>query len=143
MYQITRTEYGIHLVFGGVMSTEEVAQWRDEFCTIADEFSKPFGVFVDMRTLVPLDRDAQKDMEYAQRYARENGMRRSAVILNNPVTTAQFKRLAGMSGIFRNERYIDASAAANWEEIGLNWVIEGIEPEEAPMATSNSARSDH
>ncbi|MBU0984121.1 MAG: hypothetical protein KKA42_09650 [candidate division Zixibacteria bacterium] len=62
-------------------------------------------------------------------------MIRSAVILRSPVTTAQFKRIAGETGIFRNERYIDASSLPDWEQIALDWVEKAIDPEKRPVET--------
>jgi len=57
------------------------------------------------------------------------GMQRSAVILNSTVTTMQFKRLAKESGIYQWERYIDASKTANWTDVAVAWVKDGIDPD--------------
>ena len=56
-------------------------------------------------------------------------MNRSAVILNNPETTAQFKNLAVISGIYVTERYIDASLKSNAIDLAINWVKDGVDPD--------------
>ncbi len=92
-----------------------------------------------MRTMEPLEMHAQKDFEEGQRLAREGGMTRSAVILDNSTLTYQFKRIALQSGIYDWERYIDASEADNWEEIGVAWVSNGVDPD-APRRERISKR---
>lgn len=82
-----------------------------------------------MRTMQPLCVEAQQDFEIAQRHARDAGMNRSAVILADPTLTYQFKRIALQSGIYDWERYIDESSNADWEELGLKWVKDGIDPD--------------
>lgn len=82
-----------------------------------------------MRTLEPLTPKAQKEIEVGQRQAREHGMVRSVVILANYTVTCQFKRIALQSGIYDWERYIDESAEPDWEKVGLDWVINGIDPD--------------
>jgi len=89
----------------------------------------PFGVFVDMRTLKPLPPDAQEAMVKGQQFYRHAGMARSIVILDNVITTMQFIRLAKESGIYKWERYIDASHTPNWEQVGLRWGVSNIDPD--------------
>jgi hypothetical protein len=44
------------------------------------------------------------------------------------ITRIQFMRLARQSGIYKYERYIDASAHKNWLADARNWVRHGITP---------------
>lgn len=111
------------------MSDSEAALWRQEFCEYLKQTPEKFGVFVDMRTLEPLTPRGQKEFEEGQRQARESGMTRSAVILANSTLTYQFKRIALQSGIYDWERYIDESTEPEWEKVGLDWVINGIDPD--------------
>ena len=128
MYILERTDYGFHLTFGGFIDAEQMQGWLDQSRQELAEVAPPFGVIVDMRTLIPLHPDAQQIMEKGQALYRESGMQRSAVILNHPVTTIQFQRLARQSGISEWERYIDASTDFNWQETARQWVEEGEEP---------------
>ena len=59
---------------------------------------------------------------------RSCGMQRSCVILEDPITTIQFMRLAKLSGIFKYERYIDASADEDWRQTARNWVRDAVTP---------------
>ncbi len=88
-----------------------------------------FSVFVDMRTLKPLDPDAQKFMEKGQKLYKQKGMERSVVILADSIITMQFKRIAKDTGIYAWERYIDSSKNTNWEQAGIDWCLNEIDPD--------------
>lgn len=129
MYKIERKNSGYLLVFSGFISKEEMAQWNEESKKILDKETSPhFGVIVDMRELKPLPPETQALMVKGQQLYKDKGMQRSAVVLNNTVTTMQFKRLAKESGIEAYERYIDASATVNWTEVAIAWVRDSKDP---------------
>ena len=111
------------------MSDTEASLWCQEFCEYLKQTPHEFGVFVDMRSIEPLTPRALKEFEVGQKQARDNGMVRSVVILSSSTVTYQFKRTALRSGIYDWERYIDESSEENWEQIGLDWVIKGIDPD--------------
>jgi hypothetical protein len=50
------------------------------------------------------------------------------LILNDPIVTIQFMRLGKQSGIYKYERFIDASNDAQWEMHADEWVRSGIDP---------------
>ncbi len=129
MYKVELTGYGIKLVFDGFMREEEIARWAAEFEEAVRTLKGNWGVLVDMRTLAPLPPESQQKMVDIQALARKSGMTRSVVILNDFITTMQFKRLAKQSGIYATERYIDASSVANWEQVGLNWITKEVDPD--------------
>jgi hypothetical protein len=127
MYKIEKTSYGIKLTFGGFIQKEEMAQWVTESEKVLSSLSKKFGVMVDMRELKPLTTESQLEMQKGQKLFKTNGMERSVVILNDPIITMQFKRIAKETGIYLWERYIDASKRPNWEELGKKWLINAID----------------
>ena len=129
MYSIEKKNYGYRLTFGDVIDAAEMKAWLDESKVVLQTSAESFGVFVDMRTLVPLRRDAQPYMQEGQKLYRRSGMSRSVVILDNAATTMQFRRIARETGIYEWERYIDASAVENWEAVGLAWIEDEIEPD--------------
>ena len=138
MYGIEKKDYGYRLTFGGSIGAEEMAQWLIESEQVLAEQSGTFSVFVDMRTLIPLSREAQVYMEKGQKLYMQKGMERSIVIVSSPATAAQFRRIAGETKIARWERYIDASSVPDWEEIGLNWIIKAIDPDKRRTAASTA-----
>ena len=129
MYKIEKTGYGVKLTFGGLIQPEEMKKWVVESQAIVKSLPAKFGVFVDMRELKPLSPEAQLEMQTGQKLFKGAGMERSVVILNNAVTTMQFKRIAKETGIYEWERYIDASKNANWEETGRNWLLNNTDPD--------------
>lgn len=130
MYKVDHTDYGIKLTFSGQIKHAEMRMWLDEFMAVVDQQQgNNFHVFVDMRTLQPLPSESQEAMHKGQRYARTNGMHRSVVILNSVATTMQFKRIALATGIYDYERYINADAVPDWEQVALAWLLEGVDPD--------------
>jgi len=128
MYKIEKSELGFHLTFGGAVTRVELEKWYHESEQLLANRQGQFGVIVDMRTLAPLPADAQEVMVLGQSMYRNHGMQRSCVILEDAITTIQFMRLAKHSGIYKYERYIDASAHRNWLEQARNWVEHAIAP---------------
>lgn len=129
MYVIEQKPFGVKLTFSGFMQKEEMLNWYNESKQKLNSANTAFGVLVDMRKLSPLLPDAQAVMEMGQKFYKEKGMLRSAVILDNALTRMQFIRIAKQSGIYEWERYIDASADPNWESTALKWIENEQDPD--------------
>lgn len=129
MYKIEKKDYGYKLTFGDSIKASEMKTWVDDSKKELATAKKEFGVFVDMRTLKPLDADAQVYMQEGQKLYKKTGMVRSVVILNSAVIKMQFVRIAKETGIYEWERYIDASAVTDWEKVGIDWISKGIDPD--------------
>ena len=129
MYAIEKTHWGLRLTFGGSMDRGEMSRWLEDVRKTLANQEDDFYVFVDMRTLIPLDKDAQIPMQEGQKLCQQKGMISSVVILSSPVTAAQFRRIGGETGIGKFERYIDASGVPDWEEAGLNWLFNEVDPD--------------
>ncbi len=129
MYKITKKPFGYHLELGGFIEPAEMQKWVEESKATLTGQSGNFGVFVDMRNLKPLPPDSQHYMQEGQKLYKEKGMQRSVVILNDKITTMQFKRIAKETGIYNWERYIDASSNANWQKDGEDWIVSGKDPD--------------
>ena len=138
MYQIKQQDWGLKLTFGGSIDADEMARWLGEMKDLLEDRDIHFFVFVDMRTLIPLDKEAQVHMREGQELARRRGMVRSVVILNSPVVAAQFRRIGGETGIGKWERYIDASSVPDWESVGMDWLLEAIDPNQVKHPTRTS-----
>jgi len=130
MYNIEKTGYGIKLTFSGYVFADEMEKWVRESLIILNSLPQKFGVLVDMRKLKPIDPDSQIHMKDGQKLFKGAGMQKSVVILDNVYLTLQFKRIAKETGIFECERYIDSSKIDNWEEAGINWLVNNIDPDE-------------
>jgi hypothetical protein len=128
MYKIDRTDLGFQLTFGGDMTEAELQTWYQESERVLAGMCLPFGVIIDMRTLAVLPTGAQTVMVKGQAMYRSCGMQRSCVILEDPITTIQFMRLAKLSGIFKYERYIYASEDKDWRQTARNWVRDAVAP---------------
>ncbi|MFY0688699.1 MAG: hypothetical protein JXQ90_16110 [Cyclobacteriaceae bacterium] len=129
MYNIETKNFGVKLTFSGFIQADEMNNWVEDSKKVLPSLGTNFGVFVDLRDLKPLPVDAQAAMEEGQKMYKQAGMLRSVVVLANPITTMQFKRIAKETGIYEWERYIDASAVSNWEQLAQDWIVSGKDPD--------------
>ncbi|MCD6380209.1 hypothetical protein J7M07_07180, partial [bacterium] len=129
MYMIEKNNYGYRLCFSGFIEKDEMSEWKKESEEILANQTGKFSVFVDMRELTSLPADSRIEMEEGQKLFKEKGMERSVVILGSAITTSQFKRIAKSSGIYECERYINSESDENWEKMGKDWIIVGIDPD--------------
>jgi hypothetical protein len=129
VYRIEPASYGLRLIFTGTMSFDEVERWSCDIDAALKRLPKSFGVFVDMRGLVPLLPEAHGALRQGQLYARHLGMQRSVVIVDSVAVADQFERIAREIRINACERYIDALSEPNWEQIGVDWIVDGIDPD--------------
>jgi hypothetical protein len=129
VYKIDSTPYGLRLTLSGAMSSDEIRRWERDVVAALHGLERPFGVFVDMRGLVLSSAEDQGGFMHAQIRARQLGMRRSVVIVERAEIASEFERIARQTGIHVYERYIDAVNDPHWEQRGLDWVIDGIDPD--------------
>jgi hypothetical protein len=130
VYKIEEGRHGFTLTFGGTMYSEELSRWLDESKQALARRKGSFGVIVDMRQLLPLGPEARAIILQGQGLFRDAGLVRSAVILKSAATTMQFRQLAKDSGVYRNERYIDASKDVDCLKHALDWVYSQVDPEQ-------------
>ncbi len=129
MYKIEKKDFGFKLTFEGYIEKEEMQNWFNDSINSLKDITGDFGVFVDMRNFTPLPTDAQDTMKEGQKLYKQKGMLRSVVILNRTITKLQFQRIGRSTGIYEWERYIDASSTKDWEQVGLDWINNEIDPD--------------
>jgi hypothetical protein len=129
MYKIEKKPWGLELTFADTVPKQEMQAWLDESKNLLRTLKPGFGVFVDMRTLKPIAADAQAVMQEGQKLFKAQGMARSVVILAGSIVTLQFKRIAKETGIYEWERYVDSSVVPTWQEKGIAWVRDKIDPD--------------
>jgi hypothetical protein len=110
MYKVERKTSGYLLTFEGNIDLPEMEKfYKESENVLSREFASEFCVIVDMKKLNPLPPVAQQRMIEGQKLYLDKGMKRSSVIVNNAITSMQFKRIAKESGIDQWERYFDGS----------------------------------
>ena len=130
MYKIDKKSYGPHLTLSGFIPQQELEQWLADSKELIKLFPDEFVVFVDMREMELLAPESRPAMIDGQRYYRAHGMQRSVVILKDKITMMQFKGIAKETGIYEWERYIDANAEPNWEQVAMDWILDAVDPDD-------------
>lgn len=128
MFNVEKTDYGMKFTFSGFISEQEMREWARKVGEIARNLPKNYRLLVDMRGMQPLPREAWHVMEKAQQKGMQAGMSRVAVVVDDPITSMQFKRFARQTGMAEIEREIDATVVIDWERVAMDWLIKGIEP---------------
>ncbi|MCP4536053.1 MAG: hypothetical protein GY832_02805 [Chloroflexi bacterium] len=117
------------MTFSGFIELEELQQWAGELAEMMPNLPPEFYVLADMRGCQPLPEDAQQFMSHGQKAAVERGVKRTSVILDDLVTTLQFKRIGRETGMYpKHERYFNAEED-DWEPKAMDWLVKGIDPE--------------
>jgi hypothetical protein len=129
MINCKKTDFGFRDTFSSPLSLDEVDKWRVQMKYDVLTLSGEFTVFVDSRNCELIPAECKSIVEDVQTFCRENGMRRSAVILSDEMITQQLKIVAKKTGIYESERYINSSSNPDWEQQGMNWIIHGLDPE--------------
>lgn len=129
MYSIQETDYGYRLAFKGFIRADEMVQWLRDIEQKLTLRTQPFCLLFDMRELKPLPVDSQPYLESGQALFKSRKLLRSFVVLNNPVAALQLKRISMQTGLCSWERYADIRSDPDWEQKGLDWLRQRIEPE--------------
>lgn len=127
MYQIAKEPWGFRLTFAGFIPADEMKRWLEESKAILAPIPKFEGLLVDMGQLKPLPEESQEVIKAGQKYYKERGVVRIAVVLANPVVRMQFKRLGAETGVLERERYLDVTMP-DWEPKALGWVRDRVDP---------------
>ncbi len=107
------------------------------------QLREDYHVFVDLRNCELMPVEVKPIIEVVQTFCKQNGMQRSVLILSNEITAMQLRIVARKTGIQEWERYIDASSNPDWEQLGMNWITDGIDPEgiAKPSVSCTKSRS--
>ncbi|MBU8921856.1 MAG: hypothetical protein KOO63_08555 [Bacteroidales bacterium] len=128
MYSIEKKDYGLRIVEGGIVGIEEALELLSELKAEIEKVKRPFQIFVDMRTLLPLSEEVQKVFVDAHILVLANGMNRSVAILKDNLVILQHIKTSKETGLDQVERYISALDNPDWEQQGLDWILDGKEP---------------
>lgn len=128
MYKIERKNYGVKITFSGFVKEEEMLVYKKEFRAMLDQLPEKFGIFSDMREMKPMPPESQKIFN-ANPELVTGRLTRSATIVNSALVKIQSKRMVEEWKVSDSKRYIDASKTSNWEEVAVDWIVNGTEPE--------------
>jgi len=129
MHSIMKQTYGLHIMFRDILDTEELKVLIHESKEYLELIEEPFGVFLDIRNLLPMSFEVIELRGKSQKYYREKGMSRSVIVVDNLATAMQFKTITKESNTHQMGRYINSWIHRNWDELGENWLLNGIDPD--------------
>lgn len=135
-YTIETTDYGLHLVFNGLVGPADVTAMNREVERAARRVHHGFGVLLDMRANRAFSNEVAELLKTQVEIVKQAGMSRAAVVLQSAVMTLQARRITTASRATEMIRFIDAAADEDWETTALDWVTNGVEP---PVPAASAA----
>lgn len=132
MYTIKKTDYGLHVVMGGVYAEQEIRQYIIEKEKILATFEGPYSLLIDLRTAMPPSSEDSKLLQESHKRLLEGNLLRMAIVVASPVMTVNAKQVRFLSGIEKCTRIILSTKMPDWKEAALGWILEGIEPADCP-----------
>ena len=137
MFKVEKTPYGIQVTLGGNLDEAEVrAMWVERDILMSD-IDGPCLALIDIRSLVPPTQAIIQLLQSSDSNPPCGTWGRRAMIGLSPVIKSKALQFLFESGTNDYTRYIDASKIDSWEEIALDWIVEGIEPDDNPLINSD------
>lgn len=130
MYKIEIKDYGFKFTFAGFIKEFEMQEYFEQAKkALVNSGLKKYCVLVDNTGLKPLPPESKNIIDKAQRMFKKGGLIRSVLLLSNPVTTLQFKKIAKETGVYEYERFIDTSQTDDYEKIAEAWLTDAKDPD--------------
>lgn len=135
------TSYGYRSVLTDPVSIEESIAWAADVRRAVGTRTS-FGQIIDMRGLERLALGPRQEeiIQESMRFVMERGLTRSAAIVSSKQIALKIKQLAFGTAVYEWERYIDGSDP-ECQQIALDWVERGIDPDRRQPGQSPSAGS--
>ena len=129
IYTIEKKAFGIMLSFEGMMDEETAKKFAEDFMKILDSFVGSISLLINLINGKPMPAESQAAVNDCYKAVIQRGLIRSANIVPSPLMKLQMIRRAKEFGTYDKARYIDSSANPNWEQIALEWIEKGIDPD--------------
>ena len=130
-YTIDETPYGLRVSFDGMMGEEDARRFRGDFLRTLEAVAGPISILIDLRKGQPISPRSQEIVADCYRAVTEKGLVRSANLVSSALMKLQMVRRAREMGTYDRARYVDASAGPRCEQIAVDWLEKGLDPDDA------------
>ena len=130
VYTIEKKPYGIKLSFDGMMDEEIAKNFAKEFMQVLNSIKGEIGILIDLSKGKPMPPAAQAAVNDCYKAVVQKGLTRSANIVSSAIMKTQMTRRAKEFGTYNKARYIESTTKANAEQIALDWIEKGIDPDQ-------------
>ena len=128
MYMISRTDYGYSIVISGAADESEARAFIADLVAARTSGYDPQGAIIDLQEMIPADPAVLDIYNQAFQMARQNGLKRLAVVIKSPVVKNQTLQLAFLTETDEIVRVFNASKTEDWEKFSYEWAAHGVEP---------------
>lgn len=129
IYKIDKMTYGIRVTFDGMMNEEVAKDFAKEFLQVLSGVNGSMSILIDLRKGKPISAESQAILNDCYSAVIKRGLIRSANIVSSSLMRMQMERRARELGTYDKVRYIDSSADGNCEQIAVDWLERGIDPD--------------
>lgn len=131
MYNIDKKSFGYQLTFSGDLDPKELKKWISESKKLLNKQHDSFNLVIDMRHLHLLSDESESLLSKGQTIYKEHGLNRSVVLYDEALISLQCKAIARLTDILNNEKYIDVEIHPNYKKLAMDWLKQGIDPDES------------
>lgn len=128
MYTIEKKHYGFRITMGGLYAPGEIAKYVEEKDAALHEFEGSYSLMVDLRSAIPPVAEDAELLQQSQVRSKDR-LIRQAIVVHSPVVKLRANQLMVSSQIHDRTRFISAAESSNWEELAMNWILYGDEPD--------------
>lgn len=129
IYRIDKAPYGIRVTFDGMMNEDASKEFTKEFLQVLAGINGTVGIMIDLRNGKPISPESQNALNDCYYAVMRKGLTRSANIVSSGLMKMQMVRRAKELGTYDKARYIDSTSNSNFEQIALDWIERGIDPD--------------
>ena len=129
VYTIEKKPFGLMLSFDGMMDEGIAKKFAEDFMKIFDSFDCSISLLINLIKGKPMPAESQAAVNDCYKAVIKKGLIRSANIVPSSLMKLQMIRRAKEFGTYDKARYIDSSSNSNWEQIALDWIEKGIDPD--------------
>jgi hypothetical protein len=126
MYEVDQTAYGLRITMSGQLDAEESEAFAQDVRSQARQLDPGFSVLADLRGMDAFPPEVGERIAELMAFCNEQGMGRSADVVETATTSLQMEQLVEQAGI--DEQVVDASRVDDWERAALEWIEHGQEP---------------
>ncbi len=129
MYKFEKQDFGLKLTISGDLTEQEISGMTVELKSLVGAIRQPFSIFVDAREVMTLNQSVFHLLSECQRIVKDAGRQSAAIVVNSPILKSQGQRITLDSGSTEAVRFIYSDKTEGWEEVAMDWILNGIEPD--------------
>jgi hypothetical protein len=140
MFKIEPAPFGFRVTSSGCFTIDDIEQLKFALLQTLSAHDRPFSLLLDSRRIIPPPPDVMKEFWDLHSKVWQLSCERIAFVVSSPVAKAQVLQMHHTASSGKQDRVIDASRSADWEERAVAWALNAKEPDESPVLSQEKLK---